>query len=137
MYLFCPQDVAIWKVKKCLFIWHRTHLARERKMTVSTVFSSIFCTLILFLSAHTIWNVMWFLSSNGMVENSHLESNSILFPLWCNANLILMFILQHSFLKTQQIASYVSQTWARSFYTICTCLVLQVYRILEHLLWIS
>ena len=101
-------------------------------MNAITGFSVLHCTFVLGLTGHTMWKLMWFLSSFQMsTENETNQSGSILFPLWLNTSLVALFVFQHTYLKTNQIGKYlaryrITKAVARSIYVIFTSVTLQV-----------
>ena len=78
----------------------------------------------------TIWKFKSFLSGNDQ-QLLDEESNGVIYPLWMNGSLVVLFILQHSWLKTNQIKGYLNTfnfnpSVARCIYVLCTSISLQV-----------
>jgi len=76
---------------------------------------------------------MSFLSVNNQFK-LEVESNNFLYPLWMNGSLVLVFILQHSWLKTNQIKGYLNKlkinpSTARCIYVMFTSIALQIVMI--------
>lgn len=101
-------------------------------MNASNVLAVILCMFVMVLSGHTMWNLMWFLSS-AQVPSENLTDHfqSLLVSIWINTSLIVLFGVQHSYIKTNQIGNYLSRyritpAIARSIYIIFTSLTLQV-----------
>lgn len=103
------------------------------KMNISAFFSILHCFFILALSGHTMWKLMWFLSSaQVLISNVSNQSESLLFPLWFDTGLVVLFVFQHSYLKTSQIGNYlaryrITKSVARSIYVVLTSVALQVF----------
>lgn len=115
------------------------------KMKASTVFAVIFGWCILSLAGHTMWKVMWFLSSfpaapitqNSSINESHQSLWSLLMSLWFDACLVLLFIFQHRVLKTRDIENYLANhalppVAARSIYVLLSSMALQVHNHMNH-----
>lgn len=79
---------------------------------------------------------MWFLSSTDVLrQNSSNQSENLFLSLWLNICLVILFIFQHSYLKTIHIANYlaryrITSAIARSIYVILTSVTLQVVTVL-------
>ena len=90
----------------------------------------VFCFVTFICSLLTMWKFMSFLSVNNQFK-LEVESNNFLYPLWMNGSLVLLFILQHSWLKTNQIKGYLNKlkinpSTARCIYVMFTSIALQV-----------
>ena len=102
-------------------------------MAISTLLPIIYCTIVIVLSGFTMWNLTWFVSNiKSSSQNSISQPDQgVFFPMMFNAGLVVLFIAQHSFLKTNQIGSYLSRqritsSISRSIYVILTSVTLQV-----------
>lgn len=74
---------------------------------------------------------MWFVSSMPSSSDTKQSDPGLLFPMWLNASLVMLFAVQHSYLKTSQIGNFLSRhrvtsSLARSIYVILTSVTLQV-----------
>lgn len=85
------------------------------------------------------WNLTWFVSNiKSSSQNSISQPDQgVFFPMMFNAGLVVLFIAQHSFLKTNQIGSYltrqrITSSIARSIYVILTSVTLQVNLLLVY-----
>lgn len=84
------------------------------------------------LSAYTMWNLMWFLSSTQVsTDNSPFTFTNLVVSLWLNTSLVFFFFIQHSYFKTSHIGNFliryrVTPAIARSIYVILTSLAIQV-----------
>ena len=102
-------------------------------MKLSSILAVGFGGFILFIGLHTMWKMMWFLSNSSQVPpRDDSSSENILISLWIDACLVLLFIVQHSWLKTRDIEKYLAQfgfspTAARGIYVLFTSLALQVH----------
>nr|CAH0102071.1 unnamed protein product [Daphnia galeata] len=102
-------------------------------MAISTLLPIIYCTIVIVLSGFTMWNLTWFVSNiKSSSQNSISQPDQgVFFPMMFNAGLVVLFIAQHSFLKTNQIGSYltrqrITSSIARSIYVILTSVTLQI-----------
>ena len=94
--------------------------------------SLAFACLVFLFSLVTMWRLMAFLGRHHHDPISSVSSGqSPLFYLWLDSCLVGLFILQHSYFKTNQIALHLRQwsvnpSLARCTYTLLTSLALQV-----------
>ena len=97
---------------------------------MTALIAPLFCLITLFYSFVTVWEFMSFLSGKNQ-QSFEQESHHFLYALWKNSSLVFLLIIQHSWLKTNQIKTYLikyrlNSSVARCIYVTLTSIVLQV-----------
>jgi len=97
---------------------------------MTALIAPLFCLITLFYSFVTVWEFMSFLSGKNQ-QSFEQESHHFLYALWKNSSLVFLLIIQHSWLKTNQIKTYLikyrlNSSVARCIYVTLTSIVLQI-----------